>query len=324
MSSRAFCDSAAMPDHHPAPLDLRHPFTNAMWRASGRSDAALEKAAVRRLVRGVYCATAIPVSPTVWARATLLAAPMASFVTHHTAAELLGVPVPRSPTLHAGTIKGHDCKLPGIRVHRYAAPPATVDRHGVSCTDAVQTYLDLAAVLDLVDLVVLGDGIVHRGLATLDELREGAAARRGRGARAAREAARLVRAAVESAMETRVRLLLIWAGLPEPTINLTVETRRSQARYRLDLAWPDLLVAVEYDGRHHIEREPQWQADLRRREELEAEGWRFVVLTSPDVFHTPGETVQRVVGALVAAGLPRPQLRDNWQRHFPGRSTSAA
>ena len=75
---------------------------------------------------------------------------------------------------------------------------------------------------------------------------------------------------------------------------------------RQDLAWPVVKVAAEYDGRHHIEREGQWRQDLARREDLEHDGWRFVVVTGPDLFRTPGATLERTVRALAAAGLVVP------------------
>lgn len=50
-----------------------------------------------------------------------------------------------------------------------------------------------------------------------------------------------------------------------------VQDRAGRLR-RLDLAWRAVKVAVEYDGRHHVDREDQWQRDVIRREDLEAQG----------------------------------------------------
>ena len=50
-------------------------------------------------------------------------------------------------------------------------------------------------------------------------LRDAALAWHGRGAKLARRAARFVRDGVDSAMETRLRMLLVLAGLPAPEVN---------------------------------------------------------------------------------------------------------
>jgi hypothetical protein len=59
-------------------------------------------------------------------------------------------------------------------------------------------------------------------------------------------------------MESRLRMLLVLAGLPEPTVNHIVRDDRGNWVRRFDLAYPDLRIAIEYDGRHHIERQEQW------------------------------------------------------------------
>lgn len=111
-------------------------------------------------------------------------------------------------------------------------------------------------------------------------------------------------------------MLFVLAGLPEPVVNLAVRSSRTGRHYWLDLAWPDYMVAVEYDGRHHIERPEQWHADLARREDLEGMGWRIIVLTARDVFTMPAATLTRVVGVLREAGMPVRPLRPEWERHF--------
>ncbi len=296
------------------------PFTRAEFLAAGGPPAAL--AAYRRLLRGVYVGAEAPADHLTWVRAALLAAPTAEFATHHTAAALLGSWPPETAVVHLGTTAGRQSRVTGVRLHRYAVRPPLVSTRRVRCTSAEQTFLDLAEVLELVDLVVVGDGLVQAGHVTPAGLVTAAQGSRGRGARSARSAAALVRAGVESAMESRVRLLFVLAGLPEPQVNATVALG-SGRRYRLDLSWPQLRVAVEYDGRHHIEREGQWQGDLRRREELEGDGWRIVVLTGVDLYRTPEATVQRTLTALRQAGMPPIRLREDWRRHFLGtRRTS--
>lgn len=190
-----------------------------------------------------------------------------------------------------------------------------VEHAGLRVSSPLDLFIELAGVLSVVDLVIAGDAMVKIGLFTADELRAFCAGTRRWHSRRARRGAALVRDGVDSPMETRVRLLLVWAGLPEPIVNLRVTDRTGHAR-RLDLCYPFLKIAIEYDGRHHIEREAQWNQDLRRRENLEADGWRFVVITSKGVFIEPEDTIGRVVGALAQRGHRRRSVRDTWKIHF--------
>lgn len=118
-------------------------------------------------------------------------------------------------------------------------------------------------------------------------------------------------------------MLVMLAGLPEPMTQVPVLGRDGRVDYRLDLGWEEVQVALEYDGRHHIERREQWQYDLHRREDCEGRGWRFVVATSPDLYVVPPDTLRRIVTTLEGRGLMIPRVRDDWRPHFPGRGTLA-
>ncbi|MGZ6675295.1 MAG: DUF559 domain-containing protein [Solirubrobacteraceae bacterium] len=123
-------------------------------------------------------------------------------------------------------------------------------------------------------------------------------------------------------METRARLLFVLAGLPEPIVNVAVRDENGRTVYRIDLSFPHLKLAIEYDGRHHIVREQQWRNDLARREELEGDGWRFVVLVAEDIFATPEKTLARLVTAFAERGHRVRIRREEWRRYFPGRRPS--
>jgi len=243
---------------------------------------------------------------------------MSPFAAHHSAARLLGAVVPDGAEVHLGTASGRQSRVRGLRLHRYAALPPLVRVDGEPCTDPVRTFLDLAGELDLVDLVVLGDALVRAGRVSPTHLVEATARGAQRWGVAATRAAAYVRGGVESAPESRLRVLLVLAGLPEPEVAVEVQDRAGRLR-RLDLAWRAVKVAVEYDGRHHVDREDQWQRDVIRREDLEAQGWRFVVVTAPDLYRTPGRTIERVVGLAARAGLVIPRIRPEWRVHFPDR-----
>ena len=100
----------------------------------------------------------------------------------------------------------------------------------------------------------------------------------GSGLRGAKR--RFVRKGADSPKETRLRMLLVLAGLPEPTVNLIIRNPDGGWRMRFDLSYPGLKLIIEYDGRQHAESSGQWRRDLSRREELDRLGWRLIVVTS--------------------------------------------
>jgi hypothetical protein len=133
----------------------------------------------------------------------------------------------------------------------------------------------------LEDLVVIGDYFVGTsGLATVDDL-SAAVPTGGRNARRAREALELIRSGVESPMESRMRLRLVHAGFPEPAVNVDVFASNGTFLGRVDMAWPELRIAFEYDGDHH--RDPgTFRNDHRRSTAFNVEGWMVVHATALD------------------------------------------
>ena len=287
-------------------LDRKGPFTRTVARKTGLGWRALAAPAYTRLFHGVYvCADLLPSVP-VSACAALEASGDADAVaSHHTAALLWGGIVPLSSDAHITVPAGHTRRrAAGLQVH--ASDRSTSLRRGVKVTAAPDTFVDMARYLSLVDLVVLGDSLVKAGSATPELLCDAASAARGRGVRLARRAADLVRAGVDSPMETRTQLLLVLAGLPEPVVNHVLRHDDGEIRRRLDLTYPHARLAIEYDGRRHAESTKQWQGDVRRREELDGDGWRLVVLLAPDIYQTPEHTLGRIRAAMHQCGMPVP------------------
>ena len=124
-------------------------------------------------------------------------------------------------------------------------------------------------------------------------------------------------------METRLRMLIVLAGLPEPRVNLTIRDVDGEPVRRFDLSRPEGEVIVEYDGRHHVERVDQRERDLERREEIDDHGWRIMVVVSRGIYRDPGSTVERVWRLLRARGGPGVPVRpaEAWRPHFPGHAS---
>lgn len=298
------------------------PFLRSEAIRRGLSRHRVDGPSYHRLFGTVRVAASTELSPLTLLRAAHLVVPGA-VASHHTAARLWGGLVPDSPEVHVTVASARSRRRrPGLRCHVGAVSATTTLPGQVPLTSPEQTFVDLAADLALVDLVVLGDSLVHRRVTTPDQLLDAAERAVGQGAARARDGAARVRAGAESGMETRSRLLLVLGGLPEPQVNQWVRDETGRERYRLDLPYPDLLLAFEYDGRQHAEDARQWGWDLTRREWLDGRGWRVVVLRAEDIYVTPWATVRRARDALAARGfevtLPA-EAPLAFRRHFPGR-----
>jgi hypothetical protein len=121
------------------------------------------------------------------------------------------------------------------------------------------------------------------------------------GRRRVRTALALVDGGAESPQETRVRLVLVRAGLPSPQTQICFSDERGVVRIRVDMGWPDWKVAVEYDGTQHWADAQQRSWDIDRNAILESLGW-VVVRVSAEMLSRPHVIVQRVVDKLRKAG----------------------
>lgn len=295
----------------------RKPFRRADLPAGSMSEWQLRR--VHRLVfHGVHIHKDVELTPAVMAGAALLAAPPASYVSHHTAAVLWGGAVPEHPDVHVSS-PGWRCKVAGICAHRAKSGQAVTLHRGIRLTTPVQTFMDLAQTLDLVDLVVLGDSLVKKGRCTTKHLVEGASKAQGPGVALARRAAALVRKGVDSPMESRLRMLIVLAGLPEPTVDHRIYDKSGALLYRFDLAYLGWGLIIEYDGWQHAGDQNQWETDVRRDEQLDNWKIRRVVVLSKHLYNTPAETLSRIITAMRAQGMTIPPLSTEWRRHFPSK-----
>lgn len=304
------------------PLNTQLPFTRAAGMQAGIPARDFRGSRFRQLLRAVYVDGDVEVTPRIRALAALTLFRSSAFASHVSAARVYGVPVPAFPDEHVSVVDpDHRRVRDGVRCHVRPSPQVRVVA-GVRVSAPVQMFVEMSSLLTLVDLVVVGDHLVRKGRASCDELIAGCVDVPGAAGRLARRAAALVRQGVDSPMETRLRLLIVLAGIPEPEVNLTIRDVLGDPIRRYDLAWPLVRVIVEYDGRHHVERVEQWQSDLERREQIDDDDWRILVVISNGIFVEPGATVDRVFRLLRRrglSGLPA-EPGDAWRPHFPGRS----
>ncbi|HWI00801.1 MAG TPA: DUF559 domain-containing protein [Propionibacteriaceae bacterium] len=297
--------------------------TRARARAIGLPLTELLGPGFDRLFYDTYVAAPDTSSLKIRAATVMQRLPAASHVSHHTAVRLWGGVAPDSPDIHVSMgSREARCRRRGIAAHLAGEAARTVSHRALTMSTPVQSFLDLASVgVSLIDLVIAGDSLVKAIGLDPGELVAAAEGWLGRNAKRARRAAALVRAGVDSPMETRLRLLIVFAGLPEPEVNLVLRDSAGSWQWRFDLCYRPWKVIVEYDGRQHAFDDRQWSHDLDRREELERLGWRLIVIQSNGIYERPLRTLQRVRAALEergAAGLPK-KFNQEWTRHFASR-----
>jgi hypothetical protein len=232
-------------------LNVHRPFSRGQARAAGIRLRELLGPQFHKILYDSYVSATVPITTRLRAEAALEVSVPGSYVSHHTAAELWDGVVPASSDVHI-TVPGDAprSRRQGIRAHSTSGSTERSTFRGLAISSPTQTFLDLACTLDLVDLIVLGDSLVKAKRVTPSDLVAAAALWVGYGAARARKAARFVRNGVDSPQETRLRMLLVLAGLPEPTVNHIIRNPDGSWRMRFDLSYPSFKLIIEYDGRN--------------------------------------------------------------------------
>jgi very-short-patch-repair endonuclease len=190
-------------------------------------------------------------------------------------------------------------------MHRSLLPPVDVVRRGgLPVTTRWRTAFDLGRQDDPVAAVVALDALLHGRVVSIAALHDMAVGRTGwRGVTRFREAVRLARPGAESPMESRVRLVVVRGGLPEPALQVRVFDSTGRFIARLDMAYEAARIGLEFDGDHHRDR-AIFQRDAVRINQLRLAGWTVLRFTADDVLRHS----QRLV-AQVAAALKSPPLK---------------
>lgn len=291
-----------MPVKPSVPEVLRSgPFTSDEASAVGVTRGKLRGASYRPLGSGLYRWVGLKESPHLMLTALARRLPRSAAFSGRTAAWLHGLDLapcdPIEVTIPEPIGSG---RRAGAFVRRAALAGEEITlRRGLPVTSALRTVVDLGGRNPLTEGVVAADMFLHAGLVTVAELRDHVANHPGAaGIARLRRVADLSEPKAESAMETRLRLLLVIAGLPRPEAQVSI--RDDQGRF---LGRPDLLyrierLAIEYDGGNHRDRLAD---DNRRQNGLIGAGVRVLRFTAADVYGAPDAVVNQVRHGLVAA-----------------------
>lgn len=228
-----------------------------------------------------------------------------------TALRLLGVEVPWTregdDRLHVVTTRPQDRpqrRRDGVAAHWSRQPVLGTTTVGeLRVTSPEQTFVHVAVGLRLPDdVVVLGDAMMRRQAMLTTPARLADAADRThkvKGIVQVREQIARMRPGTDSSPESRVRLAIVAADLPCPRVNQVVRTPGGEYVKRVDLLYPDLKIAIEYDGDQHRTDRAQWREDVRARRRLEELGWIVIVVVADDL-PDPRQFVSRVRTAVRA------------------------
>src|SRR4051794_22018086 len=283
-------------------LDPARPFRGSVAVAAGLvTPGVLRGPRFRRLFPDVYVGADVEVDLALRARAAHVLVEGRGVVGGYAAAELLDAScglddAPVDVVVPGGASR----KRPGLVVHRgLLAPDEVTTVDGVAVTNALRTAYDLARAGPLAEAVVALDTLshVHRfpPSAVLD-LR-----RRRLGARGGTQLATAVPLAdprSQSPMESRIRLTIVFDGLPVPVLQHPV------GPFLLDLAYPAIRLAIEYDGEAHRGQERALR-DLARQAHLTDAGWTVLRFTAAQVMGRPRWVAARVRRELVEAARRR-------------------
>jgi Protein of unknown function (DUF559) len=121
-----------------------------------------------------------------------------------------------------------------------------------------------------------------------------------RGYRRATTLLELATGLTESPAESCLMLALTDAGLPPPVPQHPIIGLDGLVRYRLDFAWPELRIALEYDG--YEAHEGREERDSAREDDLIRRGWIVLRATSADL-KEPGRLVAAVREAFRRRGV---------------------
>jgi hypothetical protein len=296
-------------DHHGV-------FRGQHARMAGLTDRQIEQRIVDRrwtkLFRDVY---RVAGAPSLWEGELLSACWAGGFravASHRSAAELHGLPGRSRELIEITCPRWRRARQASVRVHetKVLDPVDLTVVNGIAVTKPARTLFDLGGVCraGLVELAL--ENALRRGLTTLEELNATVkrVSRSGRpGGPVLREliAARSPdRRPTESEMETRLLQAIRTHGLPAPVVQYEI-WNGSVFVARVDAAYPDSMIAIEYDSDEFHTGRVATGRDRDRRRRFVAAGWLPVEVGPADLRAGGASACAAISGALRARQAPR-------------------
>lgn len=277
-------------------------------RAAGLTDRQIR----RRIERGdwsrhsaqVFLISSTPPGP----EQPLLAAAwsVSGAGSHPSAAWALGIldDPPDRPHVSTTFDRGRALQHETVVIHRpdHLTAVDLTRRHGIPVTSVERTLCDLGATVDLDTLRECAERALRLRLTHPDRLIRRHLQIGGRG-HPGSAAARVVLGElesdlmlVESDLESLLLRLLDRAGLPRPALQHPVSA--DSRVYRLDMAYPELRIALEADGFATHGTMGAFENDRARRNALTLAGWTVLQFTWRQICARPEWVVAQVKAAL--------------------------
>lgn len=196
------------------------------------------------------------------------------------------------------TVPGGRRRHPGLLVRCDRLAPGEIACVGdIRVTSPLRTAFDLGRGDDLVEAVVAVDALAYKHRFNPDRLL-GFTVHfpRARGKNRLFDVLAHADRKAMSPMETRLRMLLVLAGLPRPVTQHPVQDPVARTAVWLDLAYPDRRIGIEYEGEEHIRTERVLR-DIGRGTRLVDAGWRNYRYTKHEIRDEPERIVAEITRA---------------------------
>lgn len=252
-------------------------------------EARIRDGTLTRLWTGVLVEADRAHDPLTRAAAALLLHRDRAVLCGPTAARLLGCDAINSEVVHVLRPYGPGMRpRPGMAVHSGRLPTTDLaEIDGLPTLTLERTVADLLCTaaprdaLAVTDQALAGQPETRREEFRVRLARQLAARADGRGTRRGTGLLALATGRAESPPESWLLLEVVSMGYPPPEANWSLRAPDGTERYRLDLAWPELRIAVEYNGYAvHAGREV---LDERRAADLRRRGWIVIMVTVQDL-----------------------------------------
>jgi hypothetical protein len=280
------------------PRELKNgPFTLEEARAAGLTLSALKGKAWRRLGAELYCLSELTEDHRLLLSAWQRLLPAEAVFSGATAAWLFGLDLEPIGPVEIVVPPGSGIRSrAGLSVRRCeVAPSEVVSIRGFRATSLPRTLAELCLRGPTVEALVAIDMAVCAGLTDAAALVRYAEAAPGRAGVGRLRMLAPLAAPAESPMETRLRWLLMEAGLPRPEVQTNLHDAEASFIGRADLYYPAAKLILEYDGGNHRDRLVE---DDRRQNLLMNAGFRLLRFTAADIHNRPDVVKAQVRGAL--------------------------
>lgn len=291
-----------------AGLVTRAQLVTGGWSA-GRIEHALRTERLVAVHGGVYRVGGAPWTRAASRHAAVLLAGEGAVLAGWSAAEALGFAEPRPGPLqvlvpHRRRPRLESSRLVHVTRARTLGTEDVREVGGVPVTDPARTLLDLAPSCrpaTLAELAVAALQNDRRVLERIDAVLDRNPAARGRrNLDAARVTLGTDGDQARSEVEIAVVVSLVAAGLPRPVLGHPVHGERGQLLAVLDLAYPEVKLAIEIDGFRWHRSPARKLADEQRQNLLVLAGWTVLRFSASAVRDDPDALTAAVASALAA------------------------